>query len=165
MIILAHGCRNVKTGPDWTEIDYCPVQKCLAKLYSFLPFSLLSGLIGIQCIRTYIGWLFQSQPTSSRVRDKYCLRSSTFHARLPPPVPWPAKSEGWNNCQMPSPVSFQDDWKEVLSWAVFKAFLLREHRNKLWSRILKWWCQHSFKKGNATLFVFLSINCRGFCVF
>lgn len=43
-------CTNVKTGLDWKETDYWPVQKCLAKLYSFL-LSFLSGLIVIQCMR------------------------------------------------------------------------------------------------------------------
>lgn len=109
-----------------------------------LPSFLLSWLIVIQGMRTYIGWLFQSQPpTSSRVRDKYCLRSSTFHARLPPPVPWPAKSEGWNSCQMPSPVSFRDDWKEVLSRPVFK-----ERTGPNFNQGF-WWHQQLFKKSSA----------------
>ncbi len=125
------GPTGAKTGLDWAGTDYWPVQKCLVKLYSFLPSflpSVLSGLIVIQCMRI---WLFQSQPpTSSLVRDKYCLRSSTFHARLPPPVPWPAKSEGWNSCQMPSPASFEDDWKQVFVLSCFESISFKRAQKK-----------------------------------
>lgn len=157
MIIPAHGCRNVKTGLDWTETDYWLIQK------NFIPSFLLSFVS--DSVHAYIGWLFQSQPrTSSLVRDKYCLRSSTFHAQLPPPVPWPAKSEGWNSCQMPPPTSFEDDWKEVLSYKCFESISFSaEHKNKLWSRILKRWFLRSFKRA-MPLFL-LSFNCRRNCVF
>lgn len=92
MITRSRRCRNVKSGLDWTEIDYCPLLKCMAKLHalrlSFLP----SGLIldSVQA-SPYRGRSCSQPPTPSIVRDKYCLASSTFHARLPPPVPWPAK--------------------------------------------------------------------------
>lgn len=147
MITPAHGCRNVKTGLDWPETDYWPVQKCLTKLYFFLPPLWAHS----DSVHAYIGWLFQSQPpTSSLVRDKYCLRSSTFHAWLPPPVPWPAKSEGWNSCQTHSPMSFEDDWKEVFVLSSFEGIPFKRAQKQSLVKDCKDLMPAVIEKGNVT---------------
>ncbi|KAI4809696.1 hypothetical protein CesoFtcFv8_015298 [Champsocephalus esox] len=75
-----HPSPRVQKRKDRPRLD----RDRLEKRYSF--FTYCSRLLAIQCMR--IGWLFLPQPpTSSLASDKYCLRSSTFHARLPPPVP------------------------------------------------------------------------------